>query len=168
MNLYELSDSYQQILDLLQSVDTTAEPEYAQALRDTLDSVNASFDDKAEGYVSIINQLKYDIDVVSNEIKRLSEKKSALENNRKKLSEVLTDEMEGTGKTKIKTPRFSIWVQNNPESLQVKDESHIPSEYFIEQAPKLDKRELLKYLKLNRDESLEGVEIVQTRGVRYR
>ena len=168
MNLYELSDSYQQILDLLQSVDTTAEPEYAQALRDTLDSVNASFDDKAEGYVSIINQLKYDIEVVSNEIKRLSEKKSALENNRKKLAEVLAAEMDSTGKTKIKTPKFSIWIQNNPHSLIVESEDHIPSKYYEPQPPKLLKKDLLKYLKEHEDESIKGVELRQSRGLRFR
>ena len=167
MNLYELSDSYQQILDLLQSVDTTSEPEYAQALKDTLESVNASFDDKAEGYVSIINQLKYDIEVVASEIRRLSEKKSALENNRKKLSEVLAEEMDGIGKTKIKTPRFSIWVQNNPQGLVIKNEENIPSSFYEPQPPKLIKKDLLKYLKEN-DESIDGVEFVQSRGLRFR
>ena len=167
MNLYELSDSYQQILDLLQSVDTTEEPEYAQALKDTLDSINASFDDKAEGYVSIINQLKYDIEVVSSEIKRLSEKKSALENNRKKLSEVLAEEMDGIGKVKIKTPRFSIWVQNNPHGLVIKNEENIPSSFYAPQPPKLIKKDLLKYLKEN-GESIDGVEVVQGRGLRFR
>lgn len=168
MNLYELSNNYQRLLDLLESVDVTSDPEYAQAMKDTLDSVNDAFEDKVEGYVMVANQLNHDIKMVKEEIDRLADKRRALQNNLDKLKEALTEEMEGTGKTKIKTPRFSIWVQNNPESLQVKDESHIPSEYFIEQEPKLDKRELLKYLKLNRDESLEGVEIVQTRGVRYR
>ena len=167
MNLYELSSGYQRLLDLLESVDVTSDQEYAKTLQDTLDSLNDAFEDKAEGYVRIANQLNHDIKMVKEEISRLNEKEVALVNNLTKLKNILATEMDQTGKTKIKTPSFTIWVQNNPQSLQINNEWSIPKQFYIEQAPKLDRSGLLKHLK-STDETIDGVEITQTRGLRFK
>lgn len=164
MNLYELSHNYQELLDLMESVDTT-DPNYAQALTDTLDSIGDAIDDKAEGYVMVANQLQHDIAMVKDEISRLSDKQKALQNNLSKLKDTLVNEMQATGKEKIKTPRFTIWVQNNPQSLKIMDERNIPFEFYIPQAPKLNKRELLKHVKSH---PIDGVEITQEKGLRFR
>ncbi len=164
-NLYELSSNYQQLLDLLQTVDTT-DAEYAQALNDTLESINDAIDVKAEGYAMVANQLKADIDVVDAEISRLNKKKQAYKNNLEKLKESLFESMKQTGKEKIRTPRFSIWIQKNPLSLEVLNDKEIPKEYFIEQKPKIDKRAILKDIKGGKE--VKGVVIQQGEGVRFR
>ena len=164
-NLYELSSNYQQLLDLFQTVDTT-DTEYEQALNDTLESINDAIDVKAEGYAMVANQLKADIDVVETEIARLTRKKIAFKNNLEKLKESLFESMKQTGKEKIKTPRFSIWIQNNPASLEVLNDEEIPKEYLIEQKPKIDKRTILKDMKEGKE--VKGVVIKQTEGVRFR
>ena len=165
MNLYELSSGYQRLLDLLESVDVTSDQEYAKTLQDTLDSLNDAFEDKAEGYVMVANQLKHDIGMVKDEIDRLNEKRRAVENNLSKLQETLSQEMQATGKEKIKTPRFTIWIQNNPQSLNIVDEKNIPFEFYTPQPPKLNKRELLKHVKSH---PIDGVEITQEKGLRFK
>ena len=70
------------------------------------------------------------------------------------------------GKEKIKTDKFTIHIQNNPQSVDIKDESDIPYTYYVEQQPKLDKRALLDDLK--NGVKVPGVEVKQTRGVRFR
>ena len=165
MNLYELSNNYQQLLDLMQSVDTT-DKEYQQALQDTLDSISDSIDVKAEGYAMVANQLKADIKMLNEEISRLNEKKTAYANNLERLKLSLYEAMEQIGKDKIKTPRFSIWIQNNPQSIEVLDELEIPKEYYVERLPVLDKRQLLADLKDGKE--IKGAVIKQTKGVRFR
>lgn len=166
MRLYDLSVDYQQIQELMEQ-DSSGSEDYRQALEDTFESINESYDLKIENSVKVLNQIKSDIETIGNEIKRLQGKKKSLENNLDSFKEYLKDSMEMTGKTKVKTPLFSVWVQDNPQSLKVKSEDNIPKDYFIKQPDKLNKKDLLKHIK-ETGELIEGVELVQTRGLRYR
>lgn len=166
MNLYELATNYQELLDLLETVDTNNE-EYSEAMLNTLESLDDAIDDKAEGIVHVLQSLKYSEGIVEEEIKRLQAKKKALANNQRSLKDYLTDTMKYVGKEKIKTPKFSVWIQNNPPSLRVTDEERIPKSFYIDQAPKLDKRSILSHIK-ETGEIIPGTEVTQTEGVRFR
>ena len=74
--------------------------------------------------------------------------------------------MKVTGKNKFKGQLFSFSIQKNPPSLNVDDEKLIPEEYWIEQAPVLDKKTLLAALKSG--EEIPGVSIKQTESLRIR
>lgn len=74
--------------------------------------------------------------------------------------------MEQTGKEKFKTALNSYSIANNPPSLDITDESLIPKQYYIEQQPKLDKKELLKVVKDGLE--IKGVELKQSRSLRVR
>lgn len=113
----------------------------------------------------MLNQLKYDEETVDKEIKRLRSKKKALSNNQRNLKNYLKDTLEYAGKERIKTPLYSVWVQNNNPRMIIDDESKIPKEFYEEQEPKLNTRELRNYLKNN---EVEGVRFEQGRGVRFR
>ena len=82
------------------------------------------------------------------------------------MKESLKEAMEATGKTKFKTALNSYNIQNNPPSLEVTEEKDIPKEFWLSQAPKLDRKSLLKFLKENSD--VPGVAIKQTRSLRVR
>lgn len=148
----------------MQSVDTT-DPDTKEVYQTTLDSLDGAIEDKAENIVHVLNQLKYDEEVVNNEIKRLQVKKRALSNNQRNLKDYLKDTMEFTGKTKIKSPLFSIWVQNNNPRMIVEDTSHIPIEFFEQQEPKLNNQKLKEYIE---EHPIEGVRLEQGRSVRFR
>lgn len=164
MNLYQLTDNYQELLDLLQSVDTT-QTEYKEVLKDTLDSIKDAYEVKIDGYAMVMNQLKADIKMVKDEINRLNDKKKAYENNLERMKDVLEQSLMAIGKNNFKTNKFSIWIQNNPPSVDIKDEKLIPKEFWIPQPDKLDKQNLLKALKI---QDIPGAEIKQTRGVRFK
>lgn len=74
--------------------------------------------------------------------------------------------MKATGKTKSKGQLFNLSIQKNPPSLNVEDEKLIPEEYWIEQAPVLDKKAMLVALKAG--EEIPGVSIKQTESLRIR
>ena len=157
MNLYNLTQNYLTVLELAENGDD---------LTDTLEALTDAIEDKAENTAKIIKQLEANAEMLANEIKRLSERKTSAENNAKRLKVYLQEQLEKVGKTKIKGEIFTVAIQNNPQSVDVLDERLIPSAYFIEQAPKLDRKELLAHLKSG--ETIPGVAVKQSRSLRIR
>lgn len=159
-SLFDLSTDYQQLYDLI------AEQKDEQILKDTLASINDAIEDKADGYVAVIKTLEGDNKAIDEEIKRLRQRKTSNQNGVKRLKESLQEVMEQTGKEKFKTALNSYSIANNPPSLDITDESLIPKQYYIEQQPKLDKKELLKVVKDGLE--IKGVELKQSRSLRVR
>lgn len=159
-NLFDLSTDYKQVYDLI------AEQEDEQILKDTLASINDAIEDKADGYIAVIKTLEGDNKAIDEEIKRLRHRKTSNQNGVKRLKESLQEVMEQTGKEKFKTALNSYSIANNPPSLDITDESLIPKQYYIEQQPKLDKKELLKVVKDGLE--IKGVELKQSRSLRVR
>lgn len=159
--LYDLSNDWQMLVNLASSGEIEED-----VLQDTLESMSYEIDEKAEGYAVVDLELKSSEEKLAHEIKRLQERKSSITKNRKRLKESLTEEMIAMNKEKIKTDKFTIYVQNNPQSLEIKDDADIPFTYYVEQKPKLDKRSLLDDLKGGVE--VDGVSIKQERGVRFR
>ncbi|MFQ3801016.1 siphovirus Gp157 family protein [Staphylococcus equorum] len=158
--LFNLTDNYKQVYDII------AEQGDEQLLIDTLGSINDALEDKADGYVSVTKSLESDNKAIDEEIKRLQQRKTTNKNGIDRLKESLKASMKSTGKTKFKTALNSYNIQNNPPSLNVIEEKHIPSDFWLSQAPKLDKKALLKHIKENND--VDGVEIKQTQSLRVR
>lgn len=157
--LYELTDNYQQVLEIAEQLDP-------KTLKDTLDGINDAIDDKAENTAKVIRELEGDINTLTSEIQRLNERKTALSNNVKRIKEYLQNEMEKVGKTKIKGELFNVRIQNNPSGVYVEDERKIPRDYFNEQEPKLDKARLKNELKSGVE--IDGAELRQKRSLRIK
>lgn len=156
--LYALTDDYQRVLDLAEELDP-------QVLQDTLDSIKEEIDSKAENIAIVRNQMQNDIAFTKQEIERLTKRKKAIENNEKALKEYLLQQMELAGIKKIKGKYFDISTRKNV-SLNVSDESHIPSEFFDEQKPKLRKTDLKNALKNGLE--VDGVSLEQTESLMIR
>lgn len=159
-NLFDLSQNYKQIYDLI------SEGEEAEVYLDTLESIDDAIEEKADGYAGVIRQLKSDNDGLTNEIKRLQDRKKSNDNGISRLKENLQLMMQQTGKTKFKTNLNTFGIQKNPASLKILDEKKIPKKYFIEQEPKLNSQILKKEIKDGIE--IEGAELVQTESLRIR
>ncbi|MCI2898677.1 siphovirus Gp157 family protein [Staphylococcus hominis] len=159
-SLFDLSTDYQQLYDLI------AEQEDEQILKDTLASINDAIEDKADGYVAVIKTLEGDNKAIDEEIKRLRQRKTSNQNGVKRLKESLQEVMEQTGKEKFKTALNTYSIANNPPSIEVVNESLIPKSYWVEQAPKLNKKEILSDIKNGVE--IKGAEVIQTRSLRVR
>ena len=157
MNLYTLTDNYLRVLELAENGDD---------LTDTLEALEDAIEDKAENTAKVIKQLEANASMLDNEINRLTERKKASDNNAKRLKVYLQEQLEKVGTDKIKGEIFTVAIQNNPQSVDVLDETKIPAAYFIEQAPKLDRKELLEQLKAG--ETIPGVTVKQSRSLRIR
>ena len=159
MKLYELTQSYQQVLEIAEQLD-------AETLKDTLDSINDAVEQKVENTAFVVKQLEANISVIDEEIKRLQAMKQTQQNNVRSLKEYIQGAMEQVGMNRIQGKLIKIAIQNNPKSVEVLNENVIPKNYFVEQKPQLDKKALLADLKGGAQ--VEGVEIKQSRSLRIR
>lgn len=100
-SLYELSQNYQTLLYLMED-SSLEDEENIKVYQDTLEAIEGAFEDKAENYAYIINQLNSDEKMLNDEIKRLMERKQRIVKNKNRLKDTLKDQMETTGKLKFK------------------------------------------------------------------
>lgn len=157
MNLYELSQNYLAVQDM------DLEPE---TLKDTLDSIEETIEDKAENIAKWIRNLEADKKAFEEEEKRFKDKKQAADNRIKSLKQYLEDNMRLIGKTKFKAGVFSFAIQNNPPSVEVFDEALIPKQFLITQPVKIDRAGIKELLKAG--EEVPGAELKHSSGLRIR
>lgn len=157
LKLYELTNNYRKVAEM-EDLDS-------ETLRDTLDSISDEIENKVINIGFIIKEKKADIKAIQDAMKELAEKKQSIEKSIDSLQCYAYDSMKLTGVNKSKTPLLSIWIQNNQPSVNVTDESMIPKSFFIEQEPKLDKKQLKEELKHG---EIPGAELVQTESLRIR
>lgn len=158
MNLYKLTQNYQNVLEIAEQLD-------AETLKDTLDSIDEAINVKVENTAYVIKTLEANIAVIAIEEKRLAAMKSAQMNNVKSLKTYIQDSMELVGLDKVQGKTIKVSVQNNPQSVHVSNEEALTT-YLVEQSPKLDKKSLLADLKSGMD--IDGAELQQTRSIRIK
>ncbi|MBC6138011.1 siphovirus Gp157 family protein [Listeria innocua] len=158
MKLYELTDNYLRVQELLEENKT-------EAVEDTLDALTDGFHDKAENIVKIIKSLTADSEMAGKEAKRLLKRKQALENNVQKLKTYLQTEMERMEIRKINSTLFTIQIQKNPASVEIVDEALLKP-FFLLQEPKIDKKRIAEILKSG--EEVEGAKLVESESIRIR
>ncbi|EAG3841861.1 siphovirus Gp157 family protein [Listeria monocytogenes] len=158
MKLYELTDNYLRLQELLEENKT-------EAVMDTLDAITDSFHDKAENIAKIIKSLAADAEMAGTEAKRLLKRKQALENNVQKLKTYLQTEMERMEIRKINSTLFTIQIQKNPVSVEIVDDSLLQA-FFLLQEPKIDKKRIAEILKSG--EEVKGARLVESESIRIR
>lgn len=161
MTLYEITGELLALLEMAENPDTDPE-----TLRDTMEAVSGELEEKAEGYGCVIRQLEYDAAALATEIKRLTNRKRAIEENVQAMKSRLQDAMTATGKTKLKTSLFSFAVRKNAPALTVTDEDKIPERYWVLPEPVLDKTALKDDLKAGQE--IPGATLTQGESLQIR
>ena len=156
MNLYELTEMYQNLLDL----DLEEEE-----LQGHLKNIDDEIEIKAENIAKVLRSLDAEAEAYKKEIERFTLKKQGAENRAKRLKAYLQEAMEAVDKKKFKTDLFSFNIQKNAPSLKILDESKIPDEYFKLER-KLNKQGLKEAVK--KGLYPEAAELVQGESLRIR
>ncbi len=152
MTLYELTNDYQNLLEMAEDPDIDPE-----VLADTMEAIEGEIEIKADGYARIIRQMEADAAALKAEADRITNRRRVIENNIRTMKNRLEDAMIATGKVKFKTELFSFGIQKNPARV-VLDEQYIenlPEEYLIAQDPKVDTAKIKEDLKAGKD--LHGI-----------
>lgn len=135
-------------------------------LRDTLDSIEETFDDKAENIAKSIKEIEGQADMIKAEKDRLAKREQAMRNNAKSMKLYLQEQMAAIGKKKIQGELLTVAIQKNAPSVKIESEQNIPEGFYVPQPAKLDKTQLKKELKDGLE--IPGVELIQTESVRIR
>lgn len=159
--LYELKEKYKLVADMMNDIDVDE-----QTILDTLESIGDEIEEKADNYAKIIQSSKGMVTALESEIKRLTERKTAVSNKIDRLKKFLEESMIETGKTKFKTNLFSFGIQKNPPSVQITEGTVLPDKYYIPQEPKTDKKSLIADIKAGAE--IKGVKLIQTESLRIR
>lgn len=114
MNLYELTNDFLQLQQMLEDPDVDP-----QILADTMEAVGGAIEVKADGYAKVIRNMEGTIAAIKAEQEKLATKKTMLENGIKRLKDNLQQAMITTGKIKFKTDLFSFGIQKNGGALPV-------------------------------------------------
>lgn len=136
MSLFNLNEQYEALRN---QIDEGIDPE---VLKDTLESIEASIDIKVDNTIGLIRSVEGDIETVDKEIKRLQTLKKQRENLKNKIKSYLQDMLEYRQLQNYRTSTNYIYKRRNAPSVHITNEKLIDKSYFIEQAPKLDKKAL--------------------------
>lgn len=155
MHLFELSEQYNTLLDLLQE-DTDNEQ-----LQIMLGGLEGKIEEKIENTVLVMKTLEAEADIIDAEIKRLSQRKASIKNNAERLKQNIESTMRNLEISKIKGKFHTVSFKKNPPKLNILDENAIDESYFnIKTERALDKRRLLEDMK-NDNYFGFGVEVIQ-------
>ena len=160
MKLFELIDQYNKVLSM---VDDESD---VQAIQDTLEGIEGTITDKAESIAKLMKSIEADEQAIKAEEDRLKARREALTNRRLSIKDYLQNQLIEAKIDKLKGTMFTVWIQNNPPSVQIAEGAKVPEKYLVPQEPQIDKRTLLDDLKAGA--VYEGITAQQTKGVRIR
>ena len=143
-SLYELTEQYEGIRMMLYDGETDE-----QMILDTLESIDADIEEKADNYAKIIQDMKSSIEMLKAEEERLKARRKRLEAREDLLKTQLEENMRFIGKTSFKTALFSFNIQSNGglQPLEIGMISDIPMRFLIQQDPVPDNKKIREYLK---------------------
>lgn len=131
MKLYELSTKYQQLVDIMDSADE----ETQETLLDTLESIQDAIEIKADNIARILNDFDLEKAMIDAEIKRLKDRSDRVAKQNEQLKKYLLSSFQTAEMKKLKTNLFTFNVRSS-ESVEIMDESQIPSNYMVEKTVK--------------------------------
>lgn len=158
--LYELSEQARQIRDML--LDSGMDDD---TIADTLEA-ETDIVEKIQSYVYVIKEIEAMAVAAKVEAQRMAERSKTLEARARRVKDTLKEGMLHAGISKREYPEFTVRVQNNPQSVDVYNESEIPGLFFVvpEVAPRLDRKALLEVLK--EGTKVSGAQIKQGQSLR--
>lgn len=142
MKLYELTEQYLELQAMLED-----ETEDTEIIIDTIEAIEGDIECKAENYAKLIKTLEKEAEAIKEEEKRLAERRLTYENRALRLKKSLETAMIITDNKKFRTNLFSFNIQKNPPAVCIIGD--VPEQYLIPQEPKVDKKQLIDYLKNN-------------------
>lgn len=141
MTLYEITGSMKNF-ETLAASDEIDE----QCLKDTWESLEGDFEDKADAYAKTMHNFSADIEALKKEMERLEARKNSLENTVKRMKTQLQEAMQTCNKPKFKTAMFSFNIAKNPQNVVIDNADKIPEEYLIPQPAKINKQAIKEFL----------------------
>ncbi len=140
-NIFEINEKY---LEVLEMVNQDVDP---QIIEDTLESIESEIHEKVDNTIGLKRSVDGDVDVIDKEIKRLQDIKKQKQNLSDRLKQILKDMLDQRDLQKYRTPTNYIYKRKNAPIVYVTNESLLDKSYFIQQEPKLNKKQIKEDIK---------------------
>ncbi|MDR5603938.1 siphovirus Gp157 family protein [Staphylococcus coagulans] len=144
-NIFQINEKY---LEVLEMVNQDVDP---QIIEDTLESIESELHEKVDNTIGLKRSVDGDVDVIDKEIKRLQDIKKQKQNLSDRLKQILQDMLDQRDLQKYRTPTNYIYKRKNAPSVYVTNESLLDKSYFIQQEPKLNKKQIKEDIKAGVD-----------------
>lgn len=125
--LYEIANDYQELLNEIGDAEEITD-EQIELLDQCKDDLNI----KIINVGAFIRNLEVEQEAIEKAIDNMVERSLRIKNKVEKLREYLKQNMEKFNIRHVKSPHFDVKIRLNPFSVNVEDESLIPSEYIKE------------------------------------
>ena len=140
MNLFELGQQYQALADR-EDLDPTV-------LADTLDSIEDTWNGKANNIARWIESLESDIDWLTKKKRSISDELTYRKNLRQNLMTYLTDAIDERGLKEVHTDDYILRPRNYKQRTIIDDEDKVPAEFkHVNEVVAVDKTAVYKALK---------------------
>lgn len=156
-HLYEISKDF---LELQEAASNAEEVDESMmlALRDTMEGIQLSFEEKAQNIVNVMKNVTSNVAAIDEEIKRLQGMKTTVKNKEEWFKNYLRENMEKTGINKIECPYFTITLAKASQQVEITDEKLLPDDLIdIETKIKPKRQEIKKALQ---DGEVPGAELI--------
>ena len=151
MSLYEMTEQARFLYSLLEN-----EQIDEQTVADTLEGIGV--EEKLESYIYIQKQFEADLSNFKAEKERIEKRLKTCQSAIDRMKAAVMAFMSATGTKKARAGTFDLSIRAT-ESVNIVDESKIPNEWLIPQAPKVNKVEIKKALKAGKQ--VAGAEIIK-------
>lgn len=148
MTLYELSESY---LEILQMCD-----EDNAEIADALNAVDSDIEDKVKNGIGLIRELQRRAENCDAEIKRFEKLKKATENNLERIRQIYLYNLKCMGKSKVVTPIGTMTVAKSggKRKMVIDDENLVPADFKFTRYEEVIDKDALR-------DSLENGEVIE-------
>ena len=122
--LYELTQDYLELLDMMQDPDVDPE-----IFEDTLEAVEGDLEVKADSYCIVMKELEAELAKWKAEKDRADKYVSTIGNNIKRMKAALLDAMQATGKDKLPTEHFNLSIRKNGGLAPLRITGDVPAAF---------------------------------------
>lgn len=151
MRLYDLSEQYSDLLDLAQNVGEGVDYEAM------LQGMEGAIADKLDGYCKVIKTLEGEAEAVKAESERLAQRKTALENQVKRMKDAMKSNMLKLDLDKHKSTLFTVSITKPRQRVEVTNIDIVPKK-LLRIKKEVDKAAVKELIDAGK--KVKGVELI--------
>lgn len=159
MNLFEINETIKAVMAKYNDPDSQMDED---AFKDTLDSLEATRNDKLDGLAGWYDSNNSKINFIEDKIRALQEEKKRLTNQNKGIMDYMTSTIDEAGIKQVQTAHHLLRPRNYRASVKVDPTVQLPKDYIkTEEIEKVNKK--LLYQDLRAGIKIPGAELVPNR-----
>lgn len=159
MNLFEINETVKAVMAKYNDPDSQMDED---AFKDTLDSLEATRNDKLDGLAGWYDSNNSKINFIEDKIRALQEEKKRLTNQNKGIMDYMTSTIDEAGIKSVQTAHHLLRPRNYRDSVKVDPTVQLPKDYIkTEEIEKVNKK--LLYQDLRAGIKIPGAELVPNR-----